>query len=97
MTGLLAGSGLRGPRMAGDALAEEGGRAAALVSPVAPLPFCAGQIVAPSIVWGATDLGIDKPLDGFVADEQPGALLREAAGDLLGRPAPCQPREDLLL
>ena len=69
---------------------------ATLPATVATLEFGARKIVAPIIVLGTADLGIDEAVDGFMADGGCGALLAEAAGDLLGGPTTFETAEDQL-
>ena len=53
----------------------------------ASLVAALGEIVAPSSVVGAADLGVDEAVDALVADRCGGFLLAQPAGDLPGRPA----------
>jgi hypothetical protein len=53
-----------------------------------------GEIVPPSVVLGAGDLGVEEAIDGLVADAGLCLLAGEAAGDLLGRPTLLEAVED---
>ena len=68
--------------------------AAALLSSVAAFELAARQVVAPAVVLGSADLGVDEAVDGFVADGDGGLLPSEPAGDLLGGPAASEAGED---
>src|SRR5262245_14542896 len=71
----------------GNAGLDEGGGPSA--AHAAPSAFALGarQVVAPAVVLGARDLGVDEAVDGLVADEAVAGVALEAAGDLLWGPA----------
>ena len=68
--------------------------ASALVSAIAALRFSARQKEPPGIVLGASDLGVDEAVDGFVADGGGGFLLTHPSRDLLGGVSACEVGED---
>jgi len=72
-----------------------GGRAAAPAAPAAA-GFGAGQVMAPGIVVGSPDLGIDEAIDALVADHPMAGIARHAAGDLFGGPARTKAGEHVL-
>ena len=67
---------------------------AAFTPAIATLEFGTRQKVAPVVVLGTADLGVDKAIDGFMADRGWGALLTEPSGDLLGGPTAGETAED---
>jgi hypothetical protein len=81
MARVLAGGDLGGTIMDREAIGVAG--PSSLGAPAA-LVFGAGQVMAPSPVIGAFELGIDEAIDGLVADDLAPSLAGEAAGDLLG-------------
>src|SRR5262249_16485262 len=60
-----------------------------------PFAFAPRQVVSPAIVLSATDLSIDKPIDGLIADDPTVILSPESASDLGRRPASSEPLQDL--
>ena len=60
----------------------------------AAFAFSLGQVVAPLIGFGAGDLGVEEPVDGFVREAGAAGLLVPASGDLLGRPALLEVSQD---
>ena len=86
MAGGVAVGGRGGPFGYGNPAFDEACRAAAAVAPQAPFALAAGQIVAPAVVLGAGDLGVDEAVDALVADQLAAGLAGQPAGDLLGGP-----------
>jgi hypothetical protein len=78
--------GRRGSLGYGNTALNEGCGAAALSTMEPALAFAAGEIVAPAVVLGAGDLGVDETVDALVADRLVPALAREPAGNLFGGP-----------
>ena len=70
---------------------------AASASTPTALSFCSGKIMAPAVVFGSANLGINKPIDRFVADDLTSFFLAQASSDLGGRPTILKPFEDLFL
>src|SRR5579883_230558 len=87
MAGGVAIGGDLGPFGHGNAAFDEVCGAAAAPAAKAALAFGAREIMAPAIVLGAGDLGVDETIDAFMADHRPSGFAGEAAGDLFGRPA----------
>ena len=58
--------------------------ATALFGPPSAFAFGAREVVAPAVVFGASDLGVDEAIDGLVADAGVCPIAGEASGDLLG-------------
>jgi hypothetical protein len=78
----------------GNTAFDEACGAAALAAAQAPLALAARQIVAPAVVFGAGDLGVDEAVDAFVADHLVANLAGKPTCDLLGGPALGQTLED---
>ena len=64
--------------------------------PVAPFGLGPGEVVSPGVVLLASDLRVDESVDGFVGDDVVSGLAGKPAGNLLGRPALGEAREDAL-
>ena len=78
----------------GTAETDEGSRTAASTSAPASFRLATGQLVAPGVVLGPRQLGVDEPVDGLVGDDVFARLQSQAPGNLLWRPALLQARED---
>ena len=70
---------------------DEAGRTPALSPAPATFRFGSGQILAPGVVLGACDLGVDEPVDGLVRNHRGSMLMGKPASDLLWRPTLCEP------
>ena len=75
---------------------DEAGRTPALAPAPATFESGSGEIVAPGVVVGACDLGVDEPVDGLVRDDRFPLLMGKAAGDLLWRPALVEPGQHMV-
>jgi hypothetical protein len=91
--GLPIGGGRR-PVGYGNTAFNEACRASAPSAAEAPFALAARQVVAPAIILGACELGVDEAVDAFVADHFAAGLAGEPASDLLGRPSALEPPED---
>jgi len=94
VTATDAAANLDRPFCHGNTAFNEACRASALPAPAAAFALAARQIVAPAIVLGAGDLGVDEAIDALVGDHLAPLLQGEPAGDLLGRPTACEPLND---
>ena len=70
---------------------------AASASTPTALSFCSRKIMAPAVVFGSTNLGINKPIDRFVADDLTSFSLAQLSSDLGGRLTILKPFENLFL
>jgi hypothetical protein len=86
--------GINRPVCHGNTAFNEAWRATALPAATASLALAAGQIPAPAIVFGAGDLGVDEAIDALIGNRAALLFALEPAGDLLGRPAACEPLKD---
>src|SRR5262249_38070756 len=68
---------------------------AASASTPTALSFSGGKVMAPAVVFGSANLGVDEPIDRFVADDLTSFFLVQSSGDLGGRPAVPEPFENL--
>ena len=75
------------PFRQGNTAFNEGYRAAALTGAAPPLALAARQVVAPAVVLGGSDLGVDEAVDALVGDHLAAVIFGQPACDLLGRPA----------
>jgi hypothetical protein len=71
----------------GNAAFNQAYRTAAAAAAEASFAFAARQVVAPAIVLGAGDLGVDEAVDALVTDDLVTGVAGQTAGDLLGGPA----------
>ena len=90
MTGGAAVVGLDGPICQRNTAFNEACGTAALLAAVTALALGARQVASPAEVRGASDLGVNEPVDGLVGDHLAAVFAGQPAGDLLGRPAPTQ-------
>jgi hypothetical protein len=86
--------GLDRPVCHGNTALNEVWRASALPAPAAAFALAARQIASPTIIPGTGQLGIDEAVDALVGDHLAPLLALEPAGDLLRRPAACEPLHD---
>jgi hypothetical protein len=84
--GLATGCGGR-PFCYGNAAFDEACRAPTVAAAEAASALAARQIIAPAIVFGAGDLGVDEAVDALVADDLVPGFAGQPSGDLLGGPA----------
>src|SRR5262249_16033643 len=63
------------------------GWAAASTSPPTALTFAPRQVMAPAVVIGASDLGVDEAVNGFMANDIAFFFLFQSSRYLGGRPA----------
>ena len=87
VAGIVAIAGCRRSFGNWNAAVDEACRAAAASATQAALGLGAGEIEAPAIVLGASELSVDEAIDTLMADHRLPGLDRQTAGDLLGRPA----------
>ena len=81
---------LEGPVCQGNTAFNEACRTAAPLAATAALALAARQVASPVELRGAGELSIDEAVDGLVGDHLAPVLAGQAAGDLLGRPAPAK-------
>ena len=84
MVGRSAVLGFFGTFGEGTPQVDQAGRAPALSPAPATFGFGSGQIVAPGVVIGACELGVDEPVDGLVRDDLCPTLMGKSASDLFG-------------
>src|SRR5882672_56801 len=94
MAAALAIGGLDRPFCQGNTAFNEVLRAAALPAPASAFAFAARQIAPPTIIPGAGKLGIDEAVDRLVGDHLAALVTLKPTGDLLWRPAACEPLHD---
>jgi len=61
------------------------------------LALAPGKVMAPAVVFGSANLGVDKPIDRFVADHLTSFFRVQSSGHLGGRPAIPEPFENFIL
>ena len=74
---------------------NKGDGAAALAPAAAALGLGAGEKVAPGIVLGAADLGVDETVDRLMGDDGVPGVAGQTPGDLFRGPALLEAGEDL--
>ena len=72
-------------------------RATAFMPAPAALALAPWKVMAPAVVLGAADLGVDKSVDRFITDHRPSGFLSQASGNLSRRPTLCQSFKHRLL
>src|SRR5277367_2878832 len=82
------------PFRQGNTAFNEGYRTSALLAPTAALALAAWQITPPTIVFGASELGVNEAIDALVGNYLAALFTLEPARDLLGRPTACEPLND---
>src|SRR5260370_3511484 len=83
--GFAVGGGGR-PLGYGNTAFDEGCSAAAPSATEASFALAAGEIVAPAVVFGAGDLGVDAAVDALITDHLTAHLPGQPAGHLFGGP-----------
>ena len=78
VAGTPAVGGVQGP-----VLGDEGGRAAAPASPVAPFELGSGEVATPGVFLLTGQLGVDEAVDGLVGDDLAARRQGQTAGHLL--------------
>src|SRR6185436_13822274 len=83
-----------GPSLDGHTALDVIERTATFASPPTALSFCTGKVVPPAIVLGASNLSVDKSIDGLMADDLTSLFLLQSARHLGRGPTLSQPFEN---